>query len=164
MKHLIKGKSGGRSLATADLLQQLDEDTVTDWILPLVNNCLAHDDIPPTGKLFAVWAIEKIHVAGSIITATGKLNIRPITLLEPTFKLIESIIHNRLTRAMSKTGALNPNQNGFTHETGVDDLMPEESMVFEDAHQHNKEFHGSNNNCTAGYDNSNSWTSETVYE
>jgi hypothetical protein len=28
IKHLRKGKTGGRSLVTADLLQQLDEDTV----------------------------------------------------------------------------------------------------------------------------------------
>jgi hypothetical protein len=59
IKHLRKGKAGGRSQVTADLMQQLDMETVRGWVLPLVNNCLAQDDIPPTGKLFAVWAIEK---------------------------------------------------------------------------------------------------------
>ena len=164
IKHLRKGKAGGRSQVTADLLQQLDTETVKEWVLPFVNNCLEQDDIPPTGKLFAVWAIEKIPGAGSIITSTGKLNIRPITLLEPIFKLIESIIHTRLSRAMTKAGALNPNHYGFTQGKGADDLMLEESMVFEDAHQHHKEFHGSNNDCTAAYDNITPWTSETIYQ
>jgi hypothetical protein len=114
-----------------------------------VNNCLAQDDITPSGKLFAVWVIEKMPGAGTTISSQGKLNIRPITLLEPIFKLIESIMHTRLARAMTKTGALNPNHYSFTHGTGADDLMLEESMVFEDAHQHHKEFHGSNNDCSA---------------
>jgi hypothetical protein len=110
IKHLRKGKAGGQSQVTADLLQQLDADTVRDWVLPLVNNCMAQDDIPPSGgKLFAVWAIEKVPGAGSIITSTRKLNIRPITLLEPIFKLIENIIHTPLSKAMTLAGALNPN-------------------------------------------------------
>ena len=65
---------------------------------------------------------------------------------------------------MTKAGALNPNHYGFTHGTGADDLMLEESMIFEDAHQHHKEFHGSNNDCTAAYDNITPWTSETIYQ
>jgi hypothetical protein len=36
-----------------------------------------------------VWAIEKFTGAGAI---TGELNIRPIVLLEPAFKLLEAII------------------------------------------------------------------------
>jgi hypothetical protein len=85
IKHLRKGKAGGRSQVTADLFQQLDADTVRDWVLPQVNNCLAQDDIPPSGKLFAVWAIEKVPGEGTIITSQGMLNIRTITLLEPIF-------------------------------------------------------------------------------
>ena len=37
-------------------------------------------------------------------------------------------------------------------------------MVFEDAHQHHKKFNGSNNDCTAAYDNITPWTSETIYQ
>jgi len=65
---------------------------------------------------------------------------------------------------MTKAGALNPNHYGFTQGKGADDLMLEESLVFEDAHQHHKEFHGSNNDCTAAYDNITPWTSETIYQ
>jgi hypothetical protein len=43
-------------------------------------------------------------------------------------------------------------------------MMLEESMIFEDAHQHHKEFHGSNNDCTAAYDKITPWTSETIYQ
>ena len=164
IKRLKKNKAGGRSRVTADLLQLLDEDTVREWLMPLINRCLADEDLPPSAKLFAVWAIEKVPGAGSIITSSGKLNIRPITLLEPTFKLIEAIIHSRLQKAMSKAGALNPNHYGFTHGTGSDDLMMEESMLCEDANQHRKEIHVSNNDCTAAYDSITMWGSETIYK
>ena len=164
IKCLKKNKAGGRSRVTADLIQLLDETTVSEWLLPLVNDCLADEDLPPTAKLFAVWAIEKVPGAGSIITSSGKLNIRPITLLEPIFKLIEAIIHSRLQKAMTKAGALNPNHYGFTHGTGADDLMLEESMIFEDANQHRKEIHASNNDCSAAYDSITMWGSETIYQ
>ena len=78
--------------------------------------------------------------------------------------MIEDIIHTRLSRAMAKAGPLNHNHYGFTHGTGAYDLMLEESMIFEDAHQHHKEFHGSNNDCTAAYDKITPWTSETIYQ
>jgi hypothetical protein len=42
--------------------------------------------------------------------------------------------------------------------------MLEESMVFEDAHQHHEVFHGYNNDCTAADDNITPWTSESIYQ
>jgi hypothetical protein len=84
IKCLKKNKAGGRSQVTADLLQLLDENTVREWLMPLINICLADEDLPPSAKLFAVWAIEKVPGAGSIITSSGKLNIRPITLPKPS--------------------------------------------------------------------------------
>ena len=65
---------------------------------------------------------------------------------------------------MNKAGALNPNHYGFTHGTGSDDLMMEEAMFFEDANQHRKEIHLSNNDCTAAYDSITMWESETIYQ
>ena len=152
IKHLSKKKAGGRSKVTSDLIQLLDEDTVREWLLPLINQCLSQEDLPPTAKKFAVWAIEKLIGAGSIITSKGKLNIRPITLLEPVFKLIEAIILSRLQGAMDKAGVLNRNQYGFTRDVGADDLMITDALIFEDAHQHGKELLTSNNDCKAAYD------------
>ena len=92
IKCLRKKKAGGRSGVTADLLHLLDDVTLSQCLLPLINACLALEDIPGSLKLFAIWAIKKHIGAGAIITSAGKLNIRPIVLLEPSYKLIEAII------------------------------------------------------------------------
>jgi hypothetical protein len=96
IKCLRKKKAGGRSGVTADLLHLLDDETLSQCLLPLINACLALEDIPGSLKLFAIWAIEKHIGAGAIITSAGKLNIRPIVLLEPSYKLIEAIIESRI--------------------------------------------------------------------
>ena len=80
----------------------LDSTIVVQWLLPLLNACLTNEDMPGSAKLFAIWAIEKYIGAGAIITSTGKLNIRPIVLLEPAFKLLEAVIQSRLSRALDK--------------------------------------------------------------
>ena len=101
IKYLKKNMAGGRSRVTADLIQLLDKNTVRESLLPFINICLADEDLPLSAKLFVVlWAIEKVAGAGSIITTSSwKLNIRPITLLESIFKLIEVIMHSRLQKA-----------------------------------------------------------------
>ena len=163
IKCLRKKKAGGRSGVTADLLHLLDDVTLSQCLLPLINACLALEDIPGSLKLFAIWAIEKHIGAGAIITSAGKLNIRPIVLLEPSYKLIEAIIESRTSRALSDSSSLDPSQYGFTHNTGADDLLITTCMVYEDAHQHNKEIHTSNNDCTKAYDSIAHWVMETIY-
>ena len=88
---------------------------------------------------------------------------RPIVLLEPSYKLIEAIIESRTSRALSDSSSLDPSQYGFTHNTGADDLLITTCMVYEDAHQHNKEIHTSNNDCTKAYDSIAHWVMETIY-
>jgi hypothetical protein len=167
LKHRIKcmkkNKAGGRSGVTADLLQILDDPILINWILPLINAFMILEDMPPTAKLFAIWAIEKYKGSGSIITSAGKLNIRPIVLLEPIYKLQEAIIHSRLSRAMDKAGVLDPSQYGFSKDVGADDLLLTEAQVMEHAHQHKREIHISNNDCTAAYDSIAAWVMEMIY-
>ena len=95
--------------------------------------------IPDSAKLFSVWSIEKEKGSGSIITSTGKLNIRPISLFETYYKLIERIIQSRLQAALSAGNVLDTNQFGFTPGKGVDDLLLIFNFLMEDSKQFSKE-------------------------
>ena len=163
IKCLRTKKTGGWSGVTADLLHLLDEETLSQYLLPLINDCLALEDIPHSLKLFATWAIEKHLGAGAIITSAGKINIRPIVQLKPSYKLTEAIVESRKSRALSNTNLLDPSQYGFTHNTSADDLLISTCMIYEDTHQHNKEIHTSNNDCTKAYDSIAHWVMETIY-
>jgi hypothetical protein len=76
---------------------------------------------------------------------------------------LEAVIHSRLSRALDTEGFLDPSQYGFTQDTGCDDLLLTTSMMYEDAHQHGKESHSSNNACSAAYDSIAAWVMETIY-
>ena len=124
-----KNKAVGRSGVIADLLQILEDPILMNWILPVINDFILLEVMPPTAEVFAIWATEKYKGSGSIITSAGKLNIRPIVLLELIYKLQEEIIHSRLSLAMDKAGVPDPSQYGFSKGVGADDLLLTEAQI-----------------------------------
>jgi hypothetical protein len=64
---------------------------------------------------------------------------------------------------MDKAGVLDPSQYGFSKDVGADDLLLTEAQIMEHAHQHKKEIHISNNDCTAAYDSIAAWVMEMIY-
>ena len=90
-------------------------------------------DIPDYTKPFNVWCTEKTPNTGSIIHPTNKLNVRPISLLEVSAKLIEAVINSRLQAVMLRHNKLSPIQYGFTPGKRVTDALLIYSFLFEDA-------------------------------
>ena len=152
LKHMHSNKSGGPSGLVVESFRWLTDTTKTEWLLPMVNHCLSSGTAPTNIKDFQVWATEKIQGEGSMLSHRGKINVRPIALFEPAYKIVESVIQRRLQRCMMKHKRLHTSQYGFTPGKGVDDLLIIYRLLLEDAHHRNKEIHISSNDCSQAYD------------
>jgi hypothetical protein len=92
---------------------------------------------------------------------TNKLDVRPISLFEISFKLVETVLATRINDAMAKK--LHPAQHAFNSLRSVVDAIVTYTMVMEDAHQTKQEIHISNNDCTQAYDAVPPWAMYAVY-
>ena len=163
LQSMHKNKASGPSGLHAESLHYLDDNTLDMWLLPAINHCITTGQIPPELKSFHVWAIEKEPGVGSILSMTGKLNIRPISLFETTYKLIERIIQHRLLKALRTNNTMCDLQFGFTPQKGVDDLLLIYQFLLEDCSQYKKDIHISSNDCTQAYDSIPPWAMELIY-
>ena len=163
LHHIKPKKAGGPSTIVVESLKYLHSDTLTNWLLPIVNECLETATIPPDMKKFHVWAIEKKKGEGTIVQMEGKLNIRPISLFEVTYKLLELVIKSRVHKALLKNNDLDRAQYGFTPGVGVDDPLLTYLFLMEDAKHNNKPIHISNNDCSKAYDATPYWGMQMIY-
>jgi hypothetical protein len=80
LNNMGKNKAPGPSGITVEILRNLPDVALDDWLLPLVNHCLLIQTIPESTKHFMVWCIEKKPGTAAIILPTDKLQLRPISL------------------------------------------------------------------------------------
>ena len=163
IKRMKRKKAGGPSGLTTDMLYHLLPDTQDTWILPILNHALRTHNLPSLTKKFQVWATEKQPGAGSILKLTGKINVRPISLFEVLYKLLELLIKRRLNVILTKHNIIDKNQYGFTKNVGVDDLLMTYNFIMEGAFHSQKEIHISNNDCSQAYDAIPPWAMRTIY-
>ena len=156
-------KTGGPSGLTYEMLKYMSDVTLKAHILPILNEMITHKQVPTTLKGFNVWGTEKTLNSGSIITMTGKLNIRPISLFEILVKLLETILAHRLQQIMETEKTLHESQFGFIRRKSVEHAMMLYTFLFEDARQYNKELHISANDCSKAYDSVPHWCMRLIY-
>jgi hypothetical protein len=92
---------------------------------------------------------------------TNKLNVRPISLFEVSFKLMETVLATRINDAMAPK--LHPAQHAFNALCSVVDAIITYTLIMEDVNQSKKEIHISNNDCTQAYDAVPPWAMYAVY-
>ena len=163
IKRLRRTKAGGPSGLTTDMIYHLSPRTQETWILPILNHALQSRDLPVITKKFQVWATEKQPGAGSILKLTGKINVRPISLFEVLYKLLELILKRRLSTILTHHNVIDKNQYGFTKNVGVDDLLITYNLILEGAFHTRKEIHISNNDCSQAYDAIPPWAMRAIY-
>ena len=161
LDRLGRNKSGGPSQLTAEMLIYASPEAQARFILPFVNMCLLNKNTPMFTKQFNVWLLEKTQGVGPIMHPTNKLDVRPISLFEISFKLVETVLASRINDAMAKK--LHPAQHAFNSLRSVVDAIVTYTMVMEDAHQTKQEIHISNNDCTQAYDAVPPWAMYAVY-
>ena len=161
LTRLGKNKSGGPSQLTAEMLVHASPTAQKEFLLPFVNECIRHQNTPVFTKNFNVWLIEKTKGVGPILHPTNKLDVRPISLFEVSFKLVETILATRINDAIAPK--LNPAQHAFLAIRSVVDAIVTYTMIMEDAHQYHKEIHISNNDCTQAYDAVPPWAMRAIY-
>ena len=162
LKKMGRNKAPGPSKLTVEMLRHLSPAVQQTWLLPFINQCLQNRDAAPFTKIFNVWPTEKRPGMGSILRP-GKLQVRPISLLEVPYKLLESIIYRRLMRAMTKANYLHPQQYAFTPNREVKQSILQTIFLMEDARHNRKECHLSNNDCSAAYDSCERWAMSLIY-
>jgi hypothetical protein len=133
----------------------------TGFILPFLNLCIKQKNTPMFTKMLNVWCIEKTQGVGPILHPTNKLDVRPISLFEVSFKLMETVLATRISNAM--TPRLHPAQHAFNALRSVVDAIFTYTLIMEDAKQSKKEIHISNNDCTQAYDAVPPWAMYAVY-
>ena len=161
LARLGKNKTGGPSQLTAEMLLFASDTAQTQYLLPFVNQCISKKNTPIFTKKFNVWLLEKTKGVGPIMHPTNKLDVRPISLFEVSFKLVETIIATRINDAMAPK--LHPAQHAFNALRSVVDAITTYTLIMEDARQHKKEIHISNNDCTQAYDAVPPWAMYAVY-
>ena len=164
LTRMHSNKSGGPSGLVVESFRWLNDATKTEWLLPWVNHCLETGTSPLSIKKFQVWATEKSPGEGSMLSHSGKVNVRPIALFETAYKVIENVIQKRLQTRMFKHHKLHNSQYGFTPGKGVDDLLIIYRLLIEDAHHRGKELHLSSNDCSQAYDSIATWTMQEIYK
>jgi hypothetical protein len=92
---------------------------------------------------------------------TKKLDVRPISLYEISYKLVETILAERISAVTNPK--LHPAQHAFNSLRSVVDAITTYTLVMEDANQFHKEIHISNNDCTQAYDAVPPWAMKAVY-
>ena len=83
-----------------------------------------------------MWCIEKTKGVGPILHPTNKLDVRPISLFEVSFKLVETILATRINDALAPQ--LHPAQHAFNTIRSVVDAIVTYTLVMEDVKQHKK--------------------------
>ena len=160
LSRLGKNKSGGPSTLTAEMLIFASDSAQMKYIHPFVNQCIINKNTPAFTKKY-VWLIEKTKGIGPIMHPTNKRDVRPISLFEVSFKLVETILATRINDAMAPK--LHPAQHAFNALRSVVDAITTYTLIMEDARQHNKEIHISNNDCTQAYDAVPPWAMYATY-
>ena len=84
-------------------------------------------------KHLNVWCLEKVQGIGSIMHPTNKLDVRPISLFEVSYKLIETILAKRINDVME--AKLHPAQHAFGSLCSVIDAVIAYTFIMEDAKQ-----------------------------
>ena len=161
LNKLGKNKSAGPSGLTAEMLLHASSEAQENFILPFVNSCMAKKDTPSYTKRFYVWCTEKVPGVGSVMHPTKKLDVRPISLFEISYKLVETILAERISSVMNPK--LHPAQHAFNSLRTVVDAIATLMLVMEDSCQHKKEIHISNNDCTQAYDAVPPWAMHAIY-
>jgi hypothetical protein len=64
---------------------------------------------------------------------------------------------------MTTHSHMHPSQHGFLPQRLVTDALLTYTLLMEDAHDHKKEIHISNNDCTQAYDAVPPWAMRAVY-
>jgi hypothetical protein len=161
LERLGENKSGGPSQLTAEMRIYSSPAAQTKFLLAFVNMRILNRNTPMFTKKFNVWCIEKTKGVGPILHPTNKLEVRPISLFEVSFKLVETILVTRINDALAPQ--LNPAQHAFNSIRSVVDAIVTYTLVMEDATQHKKKIHISNNDCTQAYDAVPPWAMHAVY-
>ena len=161
LKRFGKNKSPGPSGLTAEMLLHASPKTQETFLLPYVNDCITQRNTPKYSKNLNVWCLEKTQGVGSIMHPTNKLDVRPLSLFEVSYKLVEHILAKRITDVME--AKLHPAQHAFTSLRSVTDAVFAYTFMMEDAKQYKKEIHVSNNDCTQAYDAVPPWAMYAVY-
>ena len=161
LSRLGRNKSGGPSTLTAEMLIFASDSAQMQYILPFVNQSIINKNTPEFTKKFNVWLIEKTKGVGPIMHPTNKLDVRPISLFEVSFKLVETILATRINDALAPK--LHPAQHAFNALRSVVDAITTYTLIMEDARQHKKEIHISNNDCTQAYDAVPPWAMYATY-
>lgn len=83
-------------------------------LLSIVNMSLAHAWIPDEWKCATVMVLKKKPSAGLTLE-----NIRPIALTSALCKVVERVLHGRLTAFVEEAGVLNSSQIGFRPHSSI---------------------------------------------
>ena len=161
LQRMGKNKSPGPSGLTAEMLRHASTEAQETFILPYVNDCIKQRNTPQYTKNLNVWCLEKVQGAGSTMHPTNKLDVRPLSLFEVSYKLVEIILAKRISDVMEPK--LHPAQHAFNSLRSVVDAVIAYTFIMEDAKQFKKEIHISNNDCTQAYDAVPPWAMYAVY-
>ena len=101
LERLGRNKSGGPSQLTAEMLIFASPAAQAKYILSFLNACIENKNTRMFSKMFNVWCIEKTQGVGTIMHPTNKLDVRPISLFEVSFKLMETVLATRINDAMA---------------------------------------------------------------
>jgi hypothetical protein len=111
LKRMGKNKLGGPSGLTDEMLLYASSAAQEQYLLPFVNECIKNRNTPDWSKKFNVWCIENTQGVGTIMHPTNKLDVRPISLFEISFKLVETVLATRINDAIASK--LPPAQHAF---------------------------------------------------
>ena len=163
MKAMGRNKTGGPSGLTVEMLRDLPDDILQEWLLPFLNQALQTGNIPQFAKNFNVWCTEKTPGVGTIMHPTEKLQVRPISLFEVSAKILEGQLTYRLNKALQGEKHMSLAQYGFMWGKSVVEALLLYLFIIEDSQQFKKEIHISNNDCTQAYDAVPPWGMQATY-
>jgi hypothetical protein len=136
LNKLGKNKSTGPSGLSAEMLLHASLVARTKHILPFVNFCIHSKNTPSSLKRFNVWCIVKVKGVGPIMHPTKKLDVRPTSLYEISYKPVETILAERISAVMNPK--LHPAQHAFNSLRSVVDAITTYTLVMEEANQFHK--------------------------
>ena len=112
----VENKNGGIDNINSKTLKTLVEH-ITEPLVHIFNNCIEMAIWPNELKMTEVIRIHKSKEK-HIVT-----NYRPISLISNLAKILEKVIHNRITNFINKCEILAKNQYGFRKNKSTKDAL-----------------------------------------
>ena len=127
-----KGTAPGATGVTIEMWTHGTDET-KDTLLSVLNTALESGRIPNK------WAYRLVRPLAKTATAAGLSDIRPITLLEVSQKVLTGILTARIMRVWTEHQVLHPNQMAFLNGAGCNPALERVRGVMVDCEDRNRE-------------------------